>query len=171
MPITSTSQTIGPYWHLLEYEGWNDLTRFGATGEVITIEGHVLDGSGAAMTDTCVELWQASPAAANFQGFGRAATDAAGRFTFKTLMPEPLPGPGNAWQAPHVALTLMARGLLIHVTTRVYFEGRPENEQDPILGLVEPERRGTLIAKSQGRNAWRLDLHMQGEEETVFFEV
>jgi protocatechuate 3,4-dioxygenase alpha subunit len=171
MPITTTSQTIGPYWHLLEEPAWSDLTRFGATGEVITITGRVFDGAGAPMTDACIEIWQSSPPAdEHFTGFGRAATDAQGRFRFKTLMPGPVPGPGNSQQAPHLALTVLARGLLIHLTSRVYFDGQPENENDPILELVPPERRGTLIATKTG-DEWTLDLHLQGEKETVFFEI
>jgi len=171
MPITTTSQTIGPYWHLLEDPSWSDLTRFGATGEIITLTGQVFDGAGAPMTDACVEIWQSSPPAdEHFTGFGRAATDGEGRFRFKTLMPGPVPGPGNSQQAPHLALTILARGLLIHLTSRVYFDGQPENENDPILELVPPERRGTLIAIKTG-DEWTLDLHLQGEKETVFFEI
>jgi protocatechuate 3,4-dioxygenase alpha subunit len=169
---TTTSHTIGPYWHLLEDKSWADLTRFGAAGEVITLEGHVYDGEGAPMTDACVEIWQASPAAdESFTGFGRAATDSSGRFKFKTLKPGPLPGPGNALQAPHIAVTVLARGLLIHVNTRCYFEAAPENENDPILNLVAPERRGTLLAREVAAGVWRLDIRMQGEGETVFFEI
>jgi len=166
MHPTTSSQTIGPFWHLLEDTDWADLTRFGMEGEVITITGHVYDGAGKPMTDACVEIWQSSPA-----GFGRAATDGQGRFTFKTVKPEPVPGPGNALQAPHLAVTIFARGLLIHLATRFYFEGAAENENDPILGLVETARRGTLIARAAGPGVWELDFHLQGENETVFFEV
>jgi protocatechuate 3,4-dioxygenase alpha subunit len=171
MPITTTSQTIGPYWHLLEDPSWSDLTRFGATGEVITLTGRVFDGAGAPMADACIEIWQSSPPAdEHFTGFGRAATDGEGRFRFTTLMPGPVPGPGNSQQAPHLALTILARGLLIHLTSRVYFDGQPENETDPILELVPPERRPTLIATKIG-DEWTIDLHVQGEKETVFFEI
>jgi protocatechuate 3,4-dioxygenase alpha subunit len=172
MHHTTASQTIGPYWHLLEDPSWSDLTRFGAQGELITVEGHVYDGAGAPMTDACVEIWQASPASSEiFPGFGRAATDAQGKFSFRTIKPEAVPGPGNAWQAPHLAVTIMARGLLLHVGTRLYFEGEPANAQDPILALVEPARRATLLARQKAPGVWHLDVHMQGEQETVFFEV
>jgi protocatechuate 3,4-dioxygenase alpha subunit len=172
MTTTTASQTIGPYWHLLEDKSWADLTRFGAAGEVIEITGRVLDGKGEPMTDTCVEIWQASPATSDeFTGFGRAATDAAGTFRFKTIKPAPVPGPGNSLQAPHLAVTILARGLLFHLATRVYFEGAPENENDPILSLVEDGRRQTLIAREAKPGVWHLDIHLQGDAETVFFEI
>jgi protocatechuate 3,4-dioxygenase alpha subunit len=171
--ITATaSQTIGPYWHLLEDKSWADLTRFGAEGEVITITGTVRDGGGKPLTDACIEIWQSSPAASeSFPGFGRAATDDAGGFSFKTLKPGPVAGPGNSLQAPHVAVTILARGLLFHLSTRLYFEGEPANENDPILGLVDEARRGTLIAQETGTGIWHLDIHLQGAKETVFFEI
>jgi len=172
MPTTTTSQTIGPYWHLLEDKSWADLTRFGAEGEVIELTGRVFDGKGDPLTDACIEIWQASPAASDaFTGFGRAATDETGTFRFKTIKPGPLPGPGNAQQAPHLALTILARGLLFHLATRVYFENAPENEHDPILGLIEDARRHTVIAREAKPGVWHLDLHLQGEAETVFFEI
>jgi protocatechuate 3,4-dioxygenase alpha subunit len=173
MAIATASQTIGPYWHLLEDASWADLTRFGATGAVITVEGHVRDGEGAAMTDACVEIWQSSPAASDiFPAFGRAATDGDGKFRFRTLMPEAVPGPGNSLQAPHIAVTVLARGLLYHLTTRLYFEGAAENENDPILALVEdPARRDTLIARQVSPGVWHFDLHLQGPQETVFFDI
>lgn len=171
--LTTTSQTIGPYWHLLEDKSWADLTRFGAAGEVITVEGIVRDGAGAPLADACVEIWQASPAAdENFQGFGRSATDAAGKFSFKTIKPGPVPGPGNTLQAPHLAVTILARGLLFHLATRCYFEGEPANENDPILSLIEdPMRRATLIARPTNPGVWHLDIHLQGDAETVFFDI
>jgi protocatechuate 3,4-dioxygenase, alpha subunit len=170
---TTSSQTVGPYWHLLEDKSWADLTRFGAAGEVITLEGRVFDGAGAAMTDACVEIWQSSPAASDaFPGFGRAATDDTGLYRFKTIKPAAVSGPGNSLQAPHVAVTIMARGLLFHLATRLYFEGAPENENDPILALIEnPARRTTLLAKAVKPGLWQLDFHLQGPAETVFFEI
>jgi protocatechuate 3,4-dioxygenase, alpha subunit len=173
MRLATSSQTIGPFWHLLEDASWADLTRFGAAGEVITVEGRLLDGGGAPSADACIEIWQSSPETSElFQGFGRAATDAQGRFRFKTIRPDAMLGPGNTLQAPHIALTIMARGLLFHLMTRLYFAGDPRNSEDPILSLIEdPARRTTLIAKPIEPHVWHIDIHLQGESETVFFEI
>jgi protocatechuate 3,4-dioxygenase alpha subunit len=172
MLTTTTSQTIGPYWHLLEEKSWSDLTRFGATGEIITLEGHIYDGAGEPMTDACVEIWQPSPPRSEtFPAFGRSATDATGKFSFRTIKPSAVPGPGNSLQAPHFALTILARGLLFHLQTRIYFEGAEENENDPILNLIEEPRRPTLLAKPTTPTTWTLTLHTQGPAETVFFEI
>ena len=169
----TTSQTIGPYWHLLEDKSWADLTRFGAEGAIINITGHIYDGAGNPLNDACVETWQSSPSTSeNFNGFGRAATDNAGAFHFKTIKPEAVPGPGNTLQAPHIALTILARGLLFHLNTRIYFAGDPANESDPILALIEdPVRRATLLAKAAGPGKWKIDIHLQGAMETVFFDI
>jgi protocatechuate 3,4-dioxygenase alpha subunit len=171
--LTTTSQTIGPFWHLLLDESWADLTRFGAAGDVISLTGRVIDGAGHPLTDACVEIWQAAPEASeNFTGFGRAATDDDGVFRFKTVKPGPLPGPGNSLQAPHIALTIFARGLLFQLSTRVYFAGDPANENDPILGLIEDSgRRATLLAKEVAAGRWHIDIFLQGGKETVFFEI
>jgi len=171
--LATASQTIGPYWHLLEDRSWADLTRFGAAGEVITVSGRVIDGAGNPLTDACVEIWQASPPASeNFSGFGRAATDDAGVFRFKTIRPSALPGPGNSLQAPHLALTILARGLLFQLSTRIYFDGDHANENDPILALIEdPARRATLLAKERETGSWHIDISLQGADETVFFEI
>jgi protocatechuate 3,4-dioxygenase alpha subunit len=174
----TTSQTIGPYWHLLEDPSWADLTRFGAAGETIALIGTITDGDGLPVGDACVELWQPSPAASPiWDGFGRAATDPEGNFRFVTLKPGPVGGaPGaNAPQAPHVALTLFARGLLIHLQTRAYFEGDALNESDPLLSSLEPARRATLVARPVGERdglpTWRMDIRLQGADETVFLEI
>ncbi len=177
MPIATSSQTIGPYWHLLHDKAWSDLTRFGATGDIIHITGTITDGGGNLITDACVEIWQASPPVSEtFEGFGRAATNAEGRYTFKTLRPTPLPGPngpaGNSQQAPHIALTILARGLTKALTTRIYFHGDPGHETDPVLSLIEPQtRRATLIARETKPSVWTLDIQLQGANETVFLEI
>ncbi len=172
MPIATASQTIGPYWHLIEHPEFADLTRFGAEGERITLTGRVTDGEGTPAADCCVELWQASPAASDrFPGYGRSATDRDGRFRFTTVRPGPLPGPGNAQQAPHFAINLLARGILGRLVTRAYFAGEPLNETDPILGLVEDAaRRATLLARPAAAGTWHFDIRLQGDNETVFMD-
>jgi protocatechuate 3,4-dioxygenase alpha subunit len=173
------SQTAGPYWHLIDFPAWADLLRVdgpnaGIAGERITLTGRVTDGDGAPCPDAMVEIWQAGPDGSydgGFHGFGRCATDAAGAFRFTTLKPGPVRGRGNAFQAPHVAISIFARGLLKQLVTRLYFAGEALNEQDPILSAVPPARRSTLVAQADGAGCWRLDIRLQGEDETVFLEV
>lgn len=178
MPAATGSQTIGPYWHLLDDPALADLTRFGAEGERILLIGAITDGDGVPISDACVELWQPSPPrSATWDGFGRVASDVEGNYRFVTLKPGPVPGaPGaNTPQAPHAALTLFARGLLIHLQTRIYFQGEALNETDPLLASLDPERRATLLARPVGERdgmaAWWLDIRLQGADETVFLEV
>ena len=172
MAAATPSQTIGPYWHLIEDAAWSDLTRFGATGEIITLTGKVTDGEGQPVADAASEIWQASPAATDsFPAFGRCRTDDEGEYRFTTLKPGPVPGPGNTLQAPHIAITLFARGLLTPLRTRAYFAGEPLNDTDPILALLERRsERETLIAR-WNRSSWRLDIRLQGENETAFMEI
>jgi protocatechuate 3,4-dioxygenase alpha subunit len=173
MPIATASQTIGPYWHLIEEKEWTDLTRFGIDGEKIRLIGMITDGDGEPVSDACVELWQADPPGAdNFLGWGRCGSDAEGNFHFVTVKPGPVPGRGNQQQAPHFAVTLLARGLLKALATRAYFEGEELNETDPLLSSIEdPQRRATLIAKRVDDTTWRLDIRLQGDGETVFLDV
>ena len=179
----TASQTAGPYWHLIDHPEWADLLRAGGPnaevpGERIALTGRITDGDGAPCADTLVELWQADPEGRHegpFHGFGRCATDAEGRFRFTTLKPGPVPmragTRGNAVQAPHVTLSLFARGLMRPLHTRLYFAGEALNEDDPLLGALPPERRGTLIARQAGPGEWRLDIRLQGEGETVFLDI
>jgi len=187
--VVSAHQTAGPYWHLVDFPEWADTTRHFAGSlpegaERITLTGTVTDGTGAPVTDAMIEIWHADPSGhypeqdgdpRAFQGYGRCATDKQGRFRFVTLKPGPVPvGPhakGNAMQAPHVALAVFARGLLQHLSTRLYFEGEPLNATDPVLKAVPEARRGTLIAKPAGNGGWNLDLRLQGEDETVWMAV
>ena len=177
MASATGSQTIGPFWHLIEHPEWADLTRFGAAGTRVTLSGSVIDGDGNPVTDAAVELWQADPPADDhFPAFGRSRTDEQGGFRFITLKPGPVPGCGNAQQAPHLAITLHARGLLKGLVTRSYFAGEPLNETDPLLSSIEdPRRRATLIAKAEGVDGWRIDIRLQrgalGETETVFLDI
>jgi protocatechuate 3,4-dioxygenase alpha subunit len=188
---TTPSQTIGPFFRLsLERPEWSHLARGGARGEVIAVEGSVLDGDGAPVDDALLEIWQANcdgnyqhpedgQAGKNdpaFRGFGRALTCAEGRYRFTTVRPGRVAGPGGTLQAPHLELAIFARGLLKRLVTRVYFEGDPANEADPVLGsIAEPSLRRTLIAEREpagsGPVTYRFDIVLQGEGETAFFDL
>lgn len=175
MTTASASQTAGPYWHLIDHPEWADLTRDGkAVGERIVLTGLVLDGDGAPCTDALVEIWQADAEGrydGAFHGFGRCATDGQGRYRFTTILPGAVRGPGNAVQAPHVTLTLFARGLLRQLVTRLYFGGEPMNVADPVLEAAGSAGRETLIAEPEGSGMWRLDIRLQGPGQTVFLDV
>jgi protocatechuate 3,4-dioxygenase alpha subunit len=173
----TASQTVGPFWHLIEHPEWADLTRFGAAGEQLTLTGSVTDGDGNPVTDAAVELWQADPPADQlFPAFGRCRTDGRGEFCFVTLKPGPVAGRGNTQQAPHFALALHARGLLKALLTRAYFAGERLNETDPLLSSIDdPKRRATMIAKHQKDDHWHIDIRLQrgsrAEAETVFLDI
>ena len=189
--IATPSQTVGPFFHIgLDRPDWADLISANPKGERIVVAGRVIDGDGAPVPDACLELWQANaagryahpddtrtdtPLDPNFRGFGRVSTDADGNFRFTTIRPGPVSGRGNSLQAPHIAVALFARGLLKQLYTRVYFAGEPLNETDPVLSTIaDPMRRQTLIAaRSEDAEpaTWRLDIVMQGDNETVFFDI
>jgi protocatechuate 3,4-dioxygenase alpha subunit len=195
LPLTG-SQTVGPYYHFgLAQPDWADLTRHGARGEKIRIEGRILDGDRKPCHDAFLEVWQANADGRynhpedrqdkkldpKFIGFGRVFTDAKGRYAFTTIRPGAVPGRGNAMQAPHIAVTVFARGLLKHLATRIYFPDRAEaNEADPVLGLIDdPGQRATLIARPAKPTrvrrellpTFRFDVILQGEGETAFLEI
>ena len=155
-------------------------------GEVIEIAGTVYDAEGAAVPDAMVEIWQANssgryrsaldtredvPLDPHFVGFGRAATLDDGSYRFRTVRPGRVPGPGGVLQAPHLAVSVMGRGLLKRLATRLYFAGDPWLATDPVLMLVAEERRRTLVAALDPAGAWCLDIRLGGEDETVFFEL
>lgn len=179
MTAATASQTAGPYWHMIDFPEWADLLRADGpnaniTGERIILTGRITDGDGAPCSDAMVEIWQADPEGrydSGFHGFGRCATDENGVFRFVTLKPGPVRGRGNAIQAPHVVISIFARGLLKQLVTRLYFAGEALNENDPLLSAVDPARRGTLIAQPNGQGEWRLDIRLQGEGETVFLDI
>ncbi len=189
--IPTPSQTVGPFFAVgLDRAETADLTHGGtAQGERIEIEGRVIDGDGVPIPDAMLEIWQANAAGkyrhpddhqanaddAHFLGFGRAFADKAGRFRFITIRPGAVPGRGNALQAPHITMAVFARGLLKHLMTRIYFADRAaENELDPVLSkIADAKARETLLARPvAGKSgAYRFDVVLQGEGETVFFEV
>ena len=180
------SQTIGPFFAYAltprAYGGkelaTEQVATEGVAGERIRIEGTVYDGDGVPVGDAMLETWQADAegrfnAAGNagFTGFGRAETSAEGAYFIETVRPGALPGPNGAMQAPHLTISVFARGLLIRLATRIYFDGEPGNAGDPVLALVPQERRATLIAKRGADGVYRFDVRLQGEGETVFFDV
>jgi protocatechuate 3,4-dioxygenase alpha subunit len=180
----STSQTIGPYLRIgLEWMVIEDLGSAGVAGERVRIEGRVLDGDGRPVNDAAVEIWQANsqgryaspedsregPPERAFRGYGRSLTDDAGAFRFRTIKPGRVPGPGGSPQAPHLLVTIFMRGLLKQLVTRMYFPDDPANAEDPVLALVPPARRGTLIARRKGE-ALEWNIVLQGRDETVFFD-
>ena len=177
------SQTVGPYYSIgLTWPDGPYVVPEGTPG-AIWIRGCVFDGNGEPVPDALVEGWQADPEGrfnhpddprgrSDFRGFARAPTDREGRFGILTLKPGPVPGPDGTMQAPHVDLSVFARGLLNRVVTRVYFGDEEEaNAADPILQSVPEERRSTLIAIPAPADGYRFDVRLQGEDETVFFAV
>jgi protocatechuate 3,4-dioxygenase, alpha subunit len=189
------SQTVGPFYAYGltpngQYE-WNDaftnnLVTADATGERIRIEGQVFDGDGKPVPDCMLEIWQADELGhfadpkddrslpnSKFRGFGRCGTDANGEYSFGTIKPGSVPYPDGKPQAPHILLAIFARGMLVHNYTRIYLDGEATIATDPILALVPSDRRATLIAKRKagGNAVYHFDIHLQGDEETVFFDI
>lgn len=146
-------------------------------GVGIEITGRVLDGDGKPVPDAMVEIWQADSKGrysmagtqANFIGFGRSAINNDGKYRFRTILPGRVRGPGNSLQAPHIAVGVMARGLLKRLVTRIYFPDGEGQDTDPILELVPAARRHTLIARKQA-GGYGFDIILQGAGETVFFD-
>lgn len=194
----TASQTAGPYVHigltpnLCEISGVypedlgarmvNEKTR----GERITVKMRIFDGAGAVIKDALIEIWQAdsdglynTPAETrgtadpNFTGWGRQASDMeTGVFTFETIKPGRVPFPDGRLQAPHLTLWIVARGINLGLHTRMYFsDEETANAQDPVLSRLEhQDRAATLIAPREG-DTYHFDIHLQGEKETVFFDV
>ena len=190
------SQTVGPFFaYGLTSNGkydWNDaftsnLVTPDTSDTRIRIEGRVFDGDGAPVPDCMLEIWQADAQGrfsdpqdkralpnSSFKGFGRCGTDANGGYAFDTIKPGIVPDPDGKPQAPHVLLAIFARGMLLHLYTRIYLSGEAGNAADPVLALVPAERRATLIAQQancNGNAVYRLDIRLQGDDETVFFDI
>jgi protocatechuate 3,4-dioxygenase alpha subunit len=185
------SQTVGPFLAIgLPWADGPQVVPDGTPG-AITITGAVLDGAGQPVPDALIETWQAAPDGSfghpddprgggdpAFRGFGRCPTDAAGRYQITTLRPGPVPGPDATVQAPHLDVSVFARGLMNRVVTRIYLaDEEAANAADLVLAAIaDPGRRATLIAAAltgdaRGEAAFRFDIRLQGEHETVFFDV
>jgi protocatechuate 3,4-dioxygenase alpha subunit len=188
------SQTVGPFFKYGLTPGgqyaWNDaftgdMITPDTTGERIRVEGRVFDGDGQPVPDCMLEVWQADAQGrfadpqdkralpnTKFRGFGRAGTDANGAYVFDTIKPGVVPDADGRPQAPHLLLAVFARGMLRHLYTRIYFGDEKATAGDPVLALVPADRRATLIAERDGGgNVYKLDLRLQGGDETVFFDV
>ena len=191
MSETTASQTVGPFFKFaLDHPTWADLTADGAAGVRVRVTGRVIDGDGIAVPDAIVEIWQANaagkyahpedaqdrPLDPNFRGFGRACVDDDGRYTFTTIVPGPVPDASGVAQAPHLNVSIFARGLLKRLATRVYFGDRAaQNATDPLLASIADETvRATLIAPLETGGdvpAYRFNIVLQGPNETAFLDV
>jgi len=184
----TTSQTVGPYFAIgLAWLNCNHLAAPDVSGEKIAIQGSMVDADQKPVPDAVVEIWQANahgkyahpedtqdkPIEEGFKGYGRALTDENGRFGFTTVKPGRVPGPDGKEQAPHIDVSVFVRGLLRRLVTRIYFANDPANGEDAVLALVPAERRDTLMAKRESNegNLLRFDIHLSGDQETVFFDV
>ena len=179
------SQTIGPFFAVgLPWPDGPEVVADGSPG-ACWIGGRVLDGAGDPVPDALVETWQADPqgrfahpddprgpADPGFRGFGRCPTDAEGRWAVRTVKPGPLPAPGGGVDAPHLNVSVFARGLLGRLVTRVYFPDEPgANAADPLLGSIpDPAVRARLVAVADG-DRLRFDIHLQGDQETPFLAI
>jgi protocatechuate 3,4-dioxygenase alpha subunit len=178
-------QTIGPFFEvLLRTRVASRQTAAEASGNRITIEGVVRDGGGHPVVDALIEVWQAdgqgrydhpdgdgSSPDPQFFGYGWCETDEDGCFRFETVKPAAVPAPDGGRQAPHILVSVMARGILTRLITRAYFDDEDANTGDSILLLVPGERRQTLIARMVDTRTYRFDIRLQGSGETVFFDV
>jgi len=191
---TTPSQTVGPYYAIgLPWDDGHQVVPAGTPG-AITLHGSVYDGRGVLIPDHLIETWQADPEGrfadlhgagpegpstlAGFRGFGRCGHESGdGTYAITTVRPGRVPirvagRDGEVLQAPHVDVSLFARGLLDRVVTRIYFGDEAQaNATDPVLSAVPGERRATLIAQPDGEGSYRFDIRLQGAGETVFFAV
>lgn len=196
----TASQTAGPYVHIglspaaagfdvYNTELGHEIAGPGGQGERVEIEGRIIDGTGSPVKDALLEVWQANaggfyahpegggPVEEGFRGWGRVIPDfTTGLWRFDTIKPGPSRGRDHATQAPHISVWIVARGINIGLNTRIYFEDEAEaNAKDPVLNLIEWDvRRKTLIAERReedGKAIYRFDIYLQGEQETVFFDI
>ena len=179
------SQTIGPFFGVgLCWSDGPEVVPEGTVGAV-WIGGQVVDGAGDPVPDALVETWQADPQGrfahpddpsgstrSGFRGFGRCATDAEGRWAVRTVRPGPLAAPDGGVEAPHLNVSVFARGLLGRLVTRIYFPDEPDtNAADPLLAsIADPAARARLVAVADG-DQLRFDIHLQGDKETPFLAI
>lgn len=167
------SQTVGPFFAIgLPWKAGPYAVAEGTHG-AIWLRGRVLDGDGEPVPDALIETWQTHPSVADgYRGFARCPTDAGGRYAILILKPGPVPGPDGTTQAPHVAMSVFARGLLNRVVTRVYFpDEQHANAADAVLASVaDPSLRATLVAEAAD-DGFVFDIRLRGEGETVFFSI
>jgi protocatechuate 3,4-dioxygenase, alpha subunit len=181
------SQTVGPFYSIgLDWLERTDLAEGASADSRVTVRGRVIDGDGKPVPDAVLEIWQADAqgryahpegsadvaGAGKFFGFGRVPVNERGEFHFTTIKPGSVIDPDGAKQAPHLAVSIFMRGLLRRLVTRIYFPDEPLNQTDPVLAVVPAERHATLIAASNEADKHSLvwDVHLQGENETVFFD-
>ena len=188
--VPTPSQTVGPFFHFCLTTDKGCVRRIAgaeAKGERVLLSIRVLDGDAVGLNDAMIEIWQANADGKYnhpddtqakavdpcFLGFGRMGTGEDGSCEFETIKPGRVPGPRNVPQAPHLNVAVFARGMLKQLHTRIYFAGDPANQEDPVLALVPVDRRETLMAHRDSARpvVWRFDLLLQGEHETVFFDV
>jgi protocatechuate 3,4-dioxygenase alpha subunit len=173
--MQTPSQTVGPFFGFaLPWPDGPHVVPVGTPG-AFWLRGRVLDGAGEPVPDALVETWQADPDGRlddpAFRGFGRCPTDPAGAWALHTVKPGRLPGRDGAPQAPHLAMSVFARGLLNRVVTRVYFaDEQPANAADPVLASLDEPLRATLLARQDG-DGYTFGIRLQGEHETVFFDL
>jgi len=183
--FTTPSQTVGPYLKIgFDHLVVDALAEKSVSGDRVTIQGRLIDGDGKGVNDGVVEVWQANaqgryaspedpqnkPIERGFRGFGRVFTGPDGAFRFTTVKPGRVPGPGGALQAPHLVVIVFMRGILKHLLTRMYFPEEPANPGDPVLKLVPPDRRPTLVARRASAGTLEWNIILQGQDETVFFD-
>ncbi|MBZ9644951.1 protocatechuate 3,4-dioxygenase subunit alpha [Streptomyces sp. PSKA30] len=187
--LPTPSHTVGPFYgHALPFPGGGDIAPVGHP-DTIALQGYVLDGEGKPLPDAFVELWGPGPDGnlpqvdgsmrrdpagggflgrngVEFTGWGRIQTDANGHWTARTLRPG-----ARGQSAPYLSVCVFARGLLVHLFTRIYLPGdEAALAADPLLSQLAEARRDTLIARADGDGTYRFDIRLQGEGETVFLE-
>jgi protocatechuate 3,4-dioxygenase alpha subunit len=180
------SQTVGPYFAIgLSWDDGPAVVPEG-TGGAFWIRGRVFDGNGDPIPDAVIETWQADgdgrfshpddPRGAvdwgEFRGLGRCGTDDEGNYAIHTIKPGTVPGSGGSVQAPHIDVTVMCRGLLARLVTRIYFpDEETANAADPVLASLPATAASETLIATKTDDGYRFDVHLQGENETVFFDI